>query len=160
VRDRAVRWIAFCIKHWPTVKRQLIRLASLVGGLLILKREIYDVEHPEPLLIFPGTVAMRDSSSAVLRWTEEVGPGGEGVLGPGCGLCPELHWPHCHLPDFAGTAEARTQVGGYATGERRGVRLEDNRVLVMWTILCIVGGIIASLAFGGVLVSYYWRVGA
>jgi hypothetical protein len=54
VRDRAVRWIAFCIKHWPTVKRQAIRLASLVGGLLILKREIYDVEHPEPLLIFLG----------------------------------------------------------------------------------------------------------
>lgn len=42
------------MKRWPQIKRFAIRLASLVGGLLILKREIYDVQHPEPLLIFLG----------------------------------------------------------------------------------------------------------
>lgn len=28
------------------------------------------------------------------------------------------------------------------------MNLRDNRVLVMWTALCVIGGILGSLAFG------------
>lgn len=39
---------------WPSVRRYTIRAVSFAGGILILHREIYEVPHPEPLLIFLG----------------------------------------------------------------------------------------------------------
>lgn len=42
------------MKHWPRIKRSVIRVASFVGGILILKRQIYEVDHAEPLLVFLG----------------------------------------------------------------------------------------------------------
>jgi hypothetical protein len=54
VRERAVRWIVFCTKHWPKIKRAIVHMVSFVAGVMILKREIYDVQHPEPLLVFLG----------------------------------------------------------------------------------------------------------
>lgn len=54
MRQRAVRVVAWWVKHYPRIRRFTIRVVSLIGGLLILHREIYEVKTPEPLLVFLG----------------------------------------------------------------------------------------------------------
>lgn len=99
MRDRAVRWIAFCIKHWPTVKRQLIRLASLVGGLLILKREIYDVEHPEPLLIFLGLWLCGIAPAQFFDGLKKLGQEAKGSLDQAADSAPNSTGPTATSPE-------------------------------------------------------------
>jgi hypothetical protein len=54
VRKRAVAVTAWGIERWPRVRAYGVRAVSFAGGVLILHREIYEVPHPEPLLIFLG----------------------------------------------------------------------------------------------------------
>lgn len=54
MRQSAVAVIARCMKLWPRLRAYTIRVVSFAGGILILHREIYEVPHPEPLLIFLG----------------------------------------------------------------------------------------------------------
>lgn len=89
MRERAVRWTAFCIKHWPKIKRQVIRLASLVGGLLILKREIYDVEHPEPLLVFLGLWLCGIAPATFFDGLKKIGQEAKGQLDDAAGAAPK-----------------------------------------------------------------------
>lgn len=98
MRARAVRWTAFCIKHWPKIKRLGIRLASLVGGLLILKREIYDVEHPEPLLVFLGLWLCGIAPAQFFDGLKKIGQEAKGDLDKAADATPA---PKSELPSAA-----------------------------------------------------------
>jgi hypothetical protein len=89
VRERAVRWIAFCIKHWPRFKRAAYRVAAFVGGMLILKREIYDVQHPEPLLIFLGLWLCGIAPATFFDGLKKIGQDAKGTLDDDAGSVPQ-----------------------------------------------------------------------
>lgn len=80
MRERAVRWIAFGIKHWPRIKRVTYRIAAFVGGILILKREIYEVQHPEPLLIFLGLWLCGIAPATFFDGLKKIGQEAKGTL--------------------------------------------------------------------------------
>jgi hypothetical protein len=89
VRERAVRWIAFCIKHWPRIKRAIYRITSFVGGVLILHREIYEVQHPEPLLVFLGLWLCGIAPATFFDGLKKIGQEAHGELDDASNAAPK-----------------------------------------------------------------------
>lgn len=98
MRDRAGRWVAFCIEHWPRIKRAAIRVVSLIAGLLILKREIYDVDHPEPLLVFLGLWLCGIAPAQFFDGLKKIGQEAKGSLDQAAEAAPNSTGPTATSP--------------------------------------------------------------
>jgi hypothetical protein len=77
------------MKHWPRIKRAFIRIASFVGGVLILHREIYEVQHPEPLLIFLGLWLCGIAPATFFDGLKKMGQEAKGTLDEAAGSTPQ-----------------------------------------------------------------------